>query len=253
MIEYRGITKNFGDKTVLKDLNLSVRDGEIFAFLGPNGAGKTTTIKITSGLMRPTSGSVHVCGIDVVKDTMNAKTILSYVPDHPYLYEKLTGRELLIFAAKVYGIARKEFEPRIDSMVQTFEMGSYVDNLVETYSHGMKQRLAISVALIHNPKVLLLDEPLVGLDPVSARIFKGTLRQLAQQGTTVFMSTHILSIAHEIADRIGVLLNGELIVTGTYDEISRRWHGNGNIEDLFMKIINDPDSSKSADITDKTV
>ncbi|HEY3319767.1 MAG TPA: ABC transporter ATP-binding protein [Planctomycetota bacterium] len=243
MIEIRNLTKTYGDKIALRGLNLSVRVGEVFAFLGPNGAGKTTTIKIIAGLLRPTSGSVSVGGFDLNSPQgLSARAIISYVPDEPYLYEKLTAREFLRMIGDLYGMPRELTEQRIAEMSAAFELADFLDNLCESFSHGMKQRTVIAAALLHEPKVLVVDEPMVGLDPKSTRNVKDILKKLShEQNMAIFMSTHTLSVAEEVADRIGILNNGELVALGTLSEIKQlRTKRNGEtharLEDLFLEL-----------------
>lgn len=242
MIETRNLCKAFGDKVAVDDLTLSVKDGEIFAFLGPNGAGKTTTIKIITGLLRPTSGSVFVAGYDLATHGLQARALMSYVPDEPYLYEKLTAREFLRMIADLYGLPRAAAAARIERVAAEFELDEFLDTLTEGYSHGMKQRTVIAAALLHEPRLLVVDELMVGLDPKGARHVKDLLRQLArEQGLTVFLSTHTLSVAEEVADRVGILNYGRLAAIGTLAEIRemhRRQSGEQyqKLEDLFLDL-----------------
>tara|TARA_Y100001933_G_scaffold55150_2_gene54636 strand:+ start:39104 stop:39823 length:720 start_codon:yes stop_codon:yes gene_type:complete len=236
MIEYIGVSRSYGNRLAVDDLHLEIPPGELFAFLGPNGAGKTTTIKMAVGLLRPNQGLVRVCGHDVAQEPRLAKSKLSYVPDEPHLYDKLTGREFLQFIAEMYGInGTRETEMQIER----FELGGFVDELTETYSHGMKQRLVFASAFLHHPDVLVVDEPMVGLDPKSIRLVKDLLREKAKAGTTVFMSTHTLAVAEEIGDRIGILMDGKLQFLGTVaalKEASRQNHS--SLEELFLEMTN---------------
>ncbi len=234
MIELRGVTKAFGSKRAVDHLDLGVRAGELFAFLGPNGAGKTTTIKMVCGLLRPDSGTVKVGGFPAASP--EARQLIAYVPDQPYLYEKLTGREFLRFVVEMYGLEPKSASRRIAELVETFEMGDYVDELSENYSHGMKQRVVFASALVHDPKVLIVDEPLVGLDPRSARIVKDLFVAQARSGVAVLMSTHLLSIAEELADTIGIVDRGRMLANGTLAELRERSQMHGPLEDLFLKL-----------------
>ncbi len=236
MIELRGVTKSYGGKNAVEDLNLTVKPGELFAFLGPNGAGKTTTIKMVCGLLRPSGGEVRIGGHRA--DSQAARQLIAYVPDQPYLYEKLTGREFLRFVVEMYGIPSEEASVRMERLIATFEMEGYIDELCETYSHGMKQRVVFASALIHSPRVLVVDEPLVGLDPRSARIVKDLFLQQARSGVAVLMSTHLLSIAEELADTIGIIDRGRMLAYGTLDEIRQHAQddGQGPLEDLFLKL-----------------
>lgn len=242
IIETKHLCKVFGEKVALDDLNLTVAEGEIFAFLGPNGAGKTTTIKILAGLLRPTSGSASIAGHDLANDGLQARALMSYVPDEPFLYEKLTAREFLRLIGGLYGMPPDQLEARIEEVVQLFELSEFIDHLTEGYSHGMKQRTVIAAALLHEPRVLVIDEPMVGLDPRSVRKVKDTLHELSRNHKmTVFMSTHTLSMAEESADRIGILNNGKLIAVGTLPEIkacclSATGQEKERLEDIFLHL-----------------
>ena len=234
MIELLGVTKTYGTKRAVDGLDLSVRAGELFAFLGPNGAGKTTTIKMVCGLLRPTTGTVRVGGHPA--ESQQARQLIAYVPDQPYLYEKLTGREFLRFVVEMYGLDPKAATRRIGELIDVFEMGDYVDELAENYSHGMKQRVVFASALVHEPKVLIVDEPLVGLAPRSARIVKDLFVSQARAGVAVLMSTHLLSIAEELADTIGIVDHGRLLAHGTLGDLRDRLQSQGPLEDLFLKL-----------------
>jgi ABC-2 type transport system ATP-binding protein len=231
------VTKRYGGKTAVGDLTLNVESGEVFAFLGPNGAGKTTTIKLLVGLLSPDEGTIHIGPYDVVLQPRAASRWVGYIPDQPYLYEKLTGREFLDFMAGMYGMSPADGAASIDKQVGTFGLETFVDRLSETYSHGMKQRLVFAAAMVHQPRVLILDEPMVGLDPHSMRQVKDLLRARSREGVTVFMSTHTLSLAEEIADRIGVIDQGTLRFLGTVDELKRRSRCCDNsLEELFLQL-----------------
>ncbi len=234
MIELDGVTKVFGNRRAVDNLDLHVRAGELFAFLGPNGAGKTTTIKMVCGLLRPGSGTVKVGGYSA--GSREARQLLAYVPDQPYLYEKLTGREFLRFVVEMYGLEPRRAARRIEELIDTFEMNDYVDELCEGYSHGMKQRVVFASALVHDPKVLIVDEPLVGLDPRSARIVKDLFVAQARSGVAVLMSTHLLSIAEELADTIGIIDKGRMLARGTLAEVRDRAQVQGPLEGLFLKL-----------------
>jgi len=242
MIEIQNLRKAFGDKMAVEDLTLSIKAGEIFAFLGPNGAGKTTTIKIIAGLLRPTSGRVAIAGFDLAVHGLQARALMSYVPDEPYLYEKLTAREFLRMIADLYGIPAALAETRIQQVAAEFELDEFLDNLTESYSHGMKQRTVIAAALLHEPRLLIVDELMVGLDPKSARKVKDLLRKLSrEQELTVFLSTHTLSVAEEVADRVGILNQGRLVALGTLAEIRQRYAAqtgeeHQRLEDLFLEL-----------------
>ena len=236
-IELDHVTKCYGAKVAVDDLCLTVRRGELFAFLGPNGAGKTTTIKLICGLLRPSAGRIQVLGHDVVDDGQRARRSLAYVADEPYLYEKLTGREFLTLVYRLYGIDEPTGRRRMEELIELFDMGAYIDCLTETYSHGMKQRVVFAAALVREPEVLVVDEPLVGLDPPTARLVKDLLKQRARRGQTVFMSTHTLSVAEEVADRIGILHRGRLIWCGTIGQLRAERQADARLEDLFLTLI----------------
>ena len=236
MIELEGLTKKYGDNLAVDSLDLSVPAGQLFAFLGPNGAGKTTTIKLITGLLLPTSGRVRLCGADMHQDGARAKSLVSYIPDQPYLYDKLTGREFLFFVGRMYGLSVQQCRDRVDRCIDRFSMARYVDELAESYSHGMKQKVVISAALLHEPRVLVIDEPMVGLDPASARLVKQVLREVAERDGCVFMSTHTLSVAEEVADRIGIIHRGQLVADGSADELRQDSVGDGWLEEVFLEL-----------------
>ncbi|REK05993.1 MAG: ABC transporter ATP-binding protein [Planctomycetota bacterium] len=222
MIEIDNVTRRYGAKVAVNELSLHIPAGELFAFLGPNGAGKTTTIKMLVGLLRPSSGSIRLCGYDVSERHHAANRLLGYVPDVPYLYDKLSGLEFLHFIADMYGVDKRVAEDKIAEQIELFELRDFVAELTESYSHGMKQRLAFAAAMLHDPSVVVIDEPMVGLDPRSVRLIKDLLRAKARGGQTIFMSTHLLSIAEEIADRVGIVDQGRLQFLGTIDQLRER-------------------------------
>jgi ABC-2 type transport system ATP-binding protein len=236
VIELTNVTKRYGTKLAVDNLTLGVPAGELFAFLGPNGAGKTTTIKMLCGLLFPTSGAVRVGGFDVQKDGDRARQLISYVPDQPFLYEKLTGREFLQFVADLYGMERDRAATRMQVVIDLFSLHEFVDDLTERYSHGMRQRTVFAAALIHEPKLLIADEPTVGLDPKSIRMLKDLLRTEANRGTTVFLSTHSLDIAQQLADRIGIVERGRLIGCGSLADLRKKASVDGSLEDVFLKL-----------------
>ena len=236
MIELKDVTKTFGNVTAVDHLSLEVPAGELFAFLGPNGAGKTTTIKLIAGLLRPDTGRIHLGGYDVQEEYIEAKALLSYIPDQPYLYDKLTGREFLHFVGSMYDMERAETERRIEELADLFEFRSFLDTLGETYSHGMKQRVVVGAALLHDPAVMMIDEPMVGLDPKSANILKAVLRERVEQGMAIFMSTHTLSVAEEVADRVGIIQNGQIIIIGDLEDIRAQARTDGRLEEAFLQI-----------------
>jgi ABC-2 type transport system ATP-binding protein len=247
MIELTDVSKRYGTKLAVDRLTLAVPAGELFAFLGPNGAGKTTTIKMLCGLLFPTGGTVRVGGFDVQAAGDEARRLIAFVPDTPFLYEKLTGREFLQFIADMYGMPRDRGRDRIDAMIATFGLDSFVDDLTERYSHGMRQRTVFAAALLHEPKVLIVDEPTVGLDPKSIRLLKDLLRQQAAGGTTVFLSTHSLDIAQELAHRIGVVNKGRLIGCGTLDALRKQADLQGTLEEVFLKLTEEAQTELAVD------
>ncbi len=236
MIELLHVTKKYGNKLAVNDLHLTIGKGELFAFLGPNGAGKTTTIKMMCGLLFPTNGAIRIAGFDLERQGQEARQQISFVPDTPYLYEKLTGREVLQFIAGMYRMSEDNAQARIDEMIELFNLYTFVDDLTQNYSHGMRQRTVFAAALLHQPEVLIVDEPTVGLDPRSIRLLKDVLRNETKRGATVFLSTHSLDIAQELSDRIGVINQGRLIGCGTLDELRRHAELHGTLEEVFLKL-----------------
>src|SRR5947199_5432067 len=236
MIHLDNVTKQYGAKTAVRDLTLDVPAGELFAFLGPNGAGKTTTIKMMVGLLFPTSGTVRIGGHDLAAAGDQARLLLSYVPDQPFLYEKLTGREFLQFIADMYDLPPDYAAHRIAAVCDLFALHEFVDDLTERYSHGMRQRTVFASALVHEPKVLVVDEPTVGLDPRSVRELKDLLRKQADQGTTVFLSSHSLDVVEELADRIAIVDHGRLINCGTLEGLRQQAAVDGNLEEVFLTL-----------------
>jgi len=249
LIETRSLVKRYGDKLAVNNVSLEVHSGEVFGFLGPNGAGKTTTIKMIVGLLQPTSGVVIVAGYDVQSQPLAAKAASGYVPDTPNLYAKLTGRELLRFVGDLYGLDRKQASQRADELLRVLDLSTVADNTVDSYSHGMQQKASLAAALVHDPKVLVLDEPTVGLDPKSARLIKDILRQMADRGAAVFLSTHILEIAERMCDRIGIINKGELIAVGTMEELrSLGKAGEVSLEDIFLGLTGGAEEAEIAEI-----
>lgn len=235
MIELKNVTKRFGDIVAVNRLNLSVSEGEIFGFIGPNGAGKTTTLRMMGGVLSPTEGSVFIDGINMADEPENAKKRIGFIPDRPFLYEKLTGMEFLRFTADLYGIEDGLFYKKSKEILKQFSLYHWAHELIESYSHGMKQRLIISAAILHDPKVIVVDEPMVGLDPAGIRMVKDLLRNLAEKGATIFMSTHTLAVAEDVCDRIGIIHKGVLITTGTLEELRLRAQVQaGGLEEVFM-------------------
>jgi ABC-2 type transport system ATP-binding protein len=236
MIELEHVTKKYGTKTAVVDLSLRIEPGELFAFLGPNGAGKTTTIKMLCGLLFPTSGRILISGLDIQTEGDRARQLISYVPDQPYLYDRLTGREFMQFIADMYGMDPDRGRERMVELIGLFELGDFVDDLTERYSHGMRQRTVFASALLHEPRVLIVDEPTVGLDPRSVRMLKNLLRRQADSGTTVFLSSHSLDVVEELADRIGIVDHGRLISCGSLDMLRKQADMDGTLEDVFLKL-----------------
>ncbi len=253
MIDFQNISRCYGRKVAVDRLTLSIKPGELFALLGPNGAGKTTTIKMLVGLLRPNEGSIRILGHDIVDETRDATRLTGYVPDELFLYDKLTGREFLEFTAEMRGLGRAETEKRIARENENFNLGEFIDRLAESYSHGMKQRLVFAAAMLHDPKVLVVDEPMVGLDPRHARVVKDLLRSRVDAGTTVFMSTHTLAVAEEIADRIGIVNEGRLHFLGTVSELRSQFASpETSLESLFLRLT-DGDNGQGSEIPDSSV
>lgn len=242
LLHIQGVTKRFGDLVAVGDLNLSVPAGQVHAFLGPNGAGKTTTIKMSTGLLLPDSGSIAVAGHDVVTDGIAARRALAYVPDEPYLYERLTGREFLDFTARVYGLDRATFARRFEEVVERFALTAFIDQLSDGYSHGMRQRVVLAAAVLHNPRLLIVDEPLVGLDPKHIRVVLDLIREIADQGGAVLMSTHTLAAVEKVADAVTVIDHGQIRFHGTIDEL----RGDADLERRFLAIT-EADADTAAD------
>ncbi|MBW3555236.1 MAG: ABC transporter ATP-binding protein [Gemmatimonadetes bacterium] len=244
MIRIEGLTKRYGKFTAVHPLDLHVRQGELFGFLGPNGAGKTTTIRMLTGVLRPSGGRVLIGGHDVADASAEAKRLLGYIPDRPFLYEKLTGAEFLRFVAGLWGQEGTLVERRADELLELFELTAWKDTLVESYSHGMRQKLLISSALVHGPRLIVVDEPMVGLDPKAARMIKDLLRSFAEQGGTVFLSTHTLEVAETLCDRIAIIQNGAIRAMGTMDELRGQAEaGAAGLEEIFLKLTGGEDVS----------
>jgi ABC-2 type transport system ATP-binding protein len=249
LIETNALVKRYGDKVAVNNVSFTVQSGEVFGFLGPNGAGKTTTIKMIVGLLQPTSGTVKVAGYDVQAQPLQAKAASGYVPDTPNLYAKLTGRELLRFVGDLYDLDKQLVAQRTEELLRVLDLGEAADNTVDSYSHGMQQKASLAAALMHDPKVLVLDEPTVGLDPKSARLIKDILRQMADRGSAVFLSTHILEIAERMCDRIGIINKGELVAVGTMDELrSLGKAGEVSLEDIFLSLTGGAEEAEIAEI-----
>ncbi len=236
-IEINHLTKRYGNITAVSDLTLQIAQGEFFGFLGPNGAGKTTTIKILAGLLKPTSGTVRIAGFDIQRQPLEAKRVIGFIPDRPFIYPKLTGREFLKFVAGLYELESEIYLKRIERFLDMFELTAWGDELIESYSHGMKQKLVMSSALLHQPRVLIVDEPMVGLDPKGARVVKEIFKRVSQEGTTIFMSTHSLEVAEQMCHRIGIILKGNLIAQGTIGELQQMAQTSlTRLEDIFLEL-----------------
>jgi ABC-2 type transport system ATP-binding protein len=253
LIEADHLVKRYGDKVAVDDVSFSVRGGEIFGFLGPNGAGKTTTLKMMVGLLKPTSGTARVAGYDVQTQSLLAKASSGYVPDEPNLYSKLSARELLRFVGDLYGLPGELVVRRTEELLRLFDLTEAGDDLTDSYSHGMQQKTSLAAGLLHDPNVLILDEPTVGLDPKSARLIKDILRQIADRGAAVMLSTHILEIAERMCDRIGIINKGRLVAVGTLEELRALGRGAGgdtgaSLEDIFLELTGGADFAEIAEV-----
>ncbi len=237
MIELKNLSKKYGNLLAVDNLELMVSKGEIFGFIGPNGAGKTTTINMMGGVLAPTSGAVMICGINMADQPEQAKRKIGFIPDRPYLYEKLTGMEFLKFIADLYDVDEDTFFKKSQEKLDMFFLSDRSNELIESYSHGMKQRLIMAAALLHDPEVIVVDEPMVGLDPLAIKIVKNLFKHLANEGVTIFMSTHTLKVAEDICDKIGVIHKGTLIASGTYEELRRDVHyERADLEEIFIRL-----------------
>ena len=237
MIRLTSVTKQYGKFTAVDDIDLHVRRGELFGFLGLNGAGKTTTLRMIAGILRPTSGNIFIAGHDVHREPLAAKAHLGYIPDRPYIYEKLTGGEFLRFVAGLYGQNGAVIERRIVELLDVFELLPWRDELVEAYSHGMRQKLIIASALLHRPGCIVVDEPMVGLDPKAARLFKDIMRQFVSRGGTVMMSTHTLEVAEAVCDRVAIIHEGRIVASGPLDELrAQTGASDERLEELFLRL-----------------
>jgi ABC-2 type transport system ATP-binding protein len=237
MIELKDLTKDYAGHTAVDRLSLAVGRGELFGFIGPNGAGKTTTIKMMGGILAPSAGSVRIAGVSLQTEPERAKRRIGFIPDRPYIYEKLTGLEFLRFTADVYGVPAGRFEDKARGLLAMFALTDWSQELIESYSHGMKQRLIMAAALLHDPEVLIVDEPMVGLDPAAILMVKKLFRELAGGGMTIFMSTHTLKVAEDICDRIGVIARGRLIASGTTADLQREANvSTADLEQVFMHL-----------------
>ena len=237
MIKLNNLTKLYRGFRAVDNLNLEIKKGVVFGFLGPNGAGKTTTIKMMAGVLKPTEGQVLIDGIDIAHDPSEAKRRIGFVPDQPFVYEKLTGREFLEFVAGLYCLNHSHsLNGNMTQLLELFELSHWSDELIESFSHGMKQRLIMCAALLHEPKVIVVDEPMVGLDPKGARLVKDIFRNQAQKGRTIFMSTHSLEVAQEVCQEIAIIQAGKIIATGTAEDLKRQAGVDGSLENIFLKL-----------------
>ena len=246
MLRLDGVTKRYGDFTAVDAIDLSVPRGRIFGFLGPNGAGKTTTIRMIAGVLRPTGGRILIGGSEIAEDPMGAKSRIGYIPDRPFLYEKLSGGEFLRFVAGLWGREGTEIEERVDRLLELFSLTPWKDELIESYSHGMRQKLLISSALIHGPELIVVDEPMVGLDPRSARLLKDLLLAFVDQGGTVFLSSHTLEVVEVLCREIAIIDGGSIIARGTLDDLREQAHAGeaAHLEDIFLRVTGDSEMAE---------
>jgi len=236
VIRLTNLTKKYGTFTAVDAINLDVPPGELFGFLGPNGAGKTTTLRMIAGILQPTGGTVEIGGVDIVKDPITAKSKLGFIPDRPFIYEKLTGVEFLRFVAGLYGEEGPDVEHRARELLALFDLDEWRDELVESYSHGMRQKLIVSSAFVHRPQVIVVDEPHVGLDPKSIKILRDVFKEYVRRGHTIMMSTHTLETAESLCDRIAIIVNGKIAAAGTMDDLRTQSKQVGGLEEIFLKL-----------------
>ena len=250
MIELRSLTKKYGSFTAVDSIDLSVPDGELFGFLGPNGAGKTTTLRMIAGILQPTAGTIHLAGVDLAKDPLAAKSRLGFIPDRPFIYEKLTGAEFLRFVGGLYGQNGDKLEHRGRELMALFDLEEWADELVESYSHGMRQKLIISSAFVHRPEVIVVDEPMVGLDPKAAKILKDMFREYVGRGHTIVMSTHTLEVAQAMCDRICIVQGGKIRAEGTMAELRASSETTAGLEEIFLKLTGENAARELVDVLD---
>jgi ABC-2 type transport system ATP-binding protein len=251
MIRLEALTKKYGTFTAVDGIDLEVPRGELFGFLGPNGAGKTTTLRMIAGILLPTSGRIEIAGIDILSDPVRAKSKLGFIPDRPFIYEKLTGVEFLRFVAGLYDQEGPEVEHRGRELLALFDLEEWRDELVESYSHGMRQKLIISSAFIHRPDVIVVDEPMVGLDPKAAKILKDLFREYVRRGHTIMMSTHTLEVAQGMCDRIAIIQGGKIRAAGTMDELrANAEEGADGLEDIFLRLTGENAARELVDVLD---
>jgi ABC-2 type transport system ATP-binding protein len=250
MIEVRGLTKRYGGFTAVDQIDLTVQDGELFGFLGPNGAGKTTTLRLISGILRPTAGTIRIGGVDLAENPIAAKSLLGFIPDRPFIYEKLTGSEFLRFVAGLYRQSGAAVDRRADELLSLFDLYEWRNELVESYSHGMRQKLIISSAFVHKPSVIVVDEPMVGLDPKATRILKELFREYVSRGHTVMMSTHTLQVAETLCDRVAIMHKGTILAMGTMAELRTAAEFGSGLEEIFLKLTGETAARKTIDVLD---
>jgi ABC-2 type transport system ATP-binding protein len=250
MITVRGLTKRYGTFTAVDRIDLTVPSGELFGFLGPNGAGKTTTLRMIAGILQPTAGTIHIGGIDLATDPIAAKSRLGFIPDRPFIYEKLTGAEFLRFVAGLYRQSGAQVDNRADELLALFDLSEWRNELVESYSHGMRQKLIIASAFAHKPDVIVVDEPMVGLDPKAARILKDLFREYVARGHTVMMSTHTLAVAETMCDRIAIMHSGKIRALGTMADLRAEAEFGTALEDIFLKLTGETAARKTVDVLD---
>src|SRR6476661_4485118 len=251
MIEIIGLTKRYGSFTAVDAIDLRVPKGELFGFLGPNGAGKSTTLRMIAGILRPTAGTVKIGGVDIAADPIAAKRILGFIPDRPFIYEKLTGIEFLQFVGGLYNQNGKNIEHRSRELLALFDLENWRDELVESYSHGMRQKLIISSAFVHRPEVIVVDEPMVGLDPKSAKILKDLFREYTRRGHTIMMSTHTLEVAESLCQRIGIIQGGKIRAQGTMADLrAHAESGMDGLEDIFLRLTGENAARELVDVLD---
>jgi len=244
MIEINSLTKKYGQFCAVNNISLTINAGEVFGFLGVNGAGKTTTLRMLVGTLRPTSGHIRLGGFDLLEEPLLAKSITGYIPDRPYIYPKLSGREFLEFVAGLYRVSLSRAEANIDRLLEEYSLTEWQNELVEGYSHGMKQRLATCAALVHEPRILIIDEPMVGLDPHGAKLLKESMRRYASQGMTIMLSTHSLNVAEEVSDRLAIINNGSIVTSGTLNELYEKSGAKEDgLEKLFLRITARPEGA----------
>src|SRR5213595_3022825 len=249
MIRLIGLSKRYGSFTAVDGIDLAVPRGELFGFLGPNGAGKTTTLRMIAGILRPTGGRIEIAGVDIVADPTAAKSKLGFVPDRPFIYEKLTGAEFLRFVAGLYNQDGPQIEHRARELLALFDLEEWRDELVESYSHGMRQKLIISSAFVHRPEVIVVD-PMVGLDPKAARILKDLFKEYTRRGHTIMMSTHTLEVAETMCDRIAIIQQGKIRAVGTIHDLRTQATGGGGLEEIFLKLTGERAARETMDVLD---